>query len=39
MAASTDQTMLMGGLDWWKRDGYATEGERSHVGTEVSCGC
>ncbi len=30
---------LMGGLDWWKRDGYATEGEACQVGTEVNCGC
>ena len=30
---------LLGGLDWWKRDGYATEGEHSQVGTGVSCGC
>jgi rhodanese-related sulfurtransferase len=30
---------LMGGLDWWKRDGYATEGTNSQEGTEVVCGC
>ena len=30
---------LMGGLDWWKRDGYATEGARRHPGTEIVCGC
>ena len=37
---------LMGGLDWWKRDGYATEGEEAEagardvaVGAAVSCGC
>ncbi|WP_419856597.1 rhodanese-like domain-containing protein [Candidatus Palauibacter irciniicola] len=30
---------LMGGLDWWKRDGYATEGEEARVGTEIVCGC
>ena len=30
---------LMGGIDWWKRDGYATEGLNSQEGTEVSCGC
>ena len=30
---------LMGGLDWWKRDGYATEGADARAGTEVSCGC
>ena len=30
---------LMGGLDWWKRDGYATAGEGAQVGTGISCGC
>lgn len=30
---------LMGGLDWWKRDGYATAGETAQVGTAISCGC
>ncbi|MDE2753933.1 MAG: rhodanese-like domain-containing protein [Gemmatimonadota bacterium] len=30
---------LMGGLDWWKRDGYATAGETARVGTEIVCGC
>ncbi len=35
---------LTGGLDWWKRDGYATEGEEAQVGAAkagaaVSCGC
>ena len=30
---------LMGGLDWWKRDGYATAGENPHPGTEIECGC
>jgi len=30
---------LIGGLDWWKRDGYATAGERARPGTEVACGC
>ena len=29
----------MGGLDWWKRDGYATAGETAKVGTEIVCGC
>lgn len=29
---------LIGGLDWWKRDGHKTEG--SAVGTKVAtCGC
>ena len=30
---------LMGGLDWWKRDGYATAGESGRPGTEIRCGC
>ncbi|WP_419949111.1 rhodanese-like domain-containing protein [Candidatus Palauibacter sp.] len=30
---------LMGGLDWWKRDGYATEGAEARAGTEIACGC
>lgn len=30
---------LLGGLDWWKRDGYATEGIQASVGTEISCSC
>ena len=30
---------LIGGMDWWKRDGYATSGSHSQVGTEVVCGC
>ncbi|MDE0358740.1 MAG: rhodanese-like domain-containing protein [Gammaproteobacteria bacterium] len=30
---------LMGGLDWWKRDGYATGGEGAQVGAAISCGC
>ena len=29
----------IGGLDWWKRDGYATEGHQGRDGTPVSCGC
>ena len=30
---------LIGGLDWWKRDGYATEGEEGREGRVVDCGC
>jgi len=30
---------LIGGLDWWKRDGYATEGEGGRPGVEIQCGC
>lgn len=30
---------LIGGLDWWLRDGYETEGEQARPGREISCGC
>ena len=30
---------LMGGLDWWKRDGYPTEGENAEAPSFVTCGC
>lgn len=31
---------LIGGLDWWKRDGHPTEGEsRARVAAEPPCGC
>lgn len=30
---------LIGGLDWWKRDGYQTEGTKSTAGKEIVCGC
>ncbi len=30
---------LLGGLDWWKRDGYATEGTMHQAGTAITCGC
>lgn len=29
---------LMGGLDWWKRDGHPTEGEAA-AGGKPACGC
>ena len=30
----------MGGLDWWKRDGYPTSGEKGSQGnSEILCGC
>src|SRR5262245_16217017 len=29
---------LMGGLDWWKRDGHKTHGSRGSD-TSASCGC
>lgn len=30
---------LIGGLDWWKRDGHATEGSVASTPTDASCGC
>lgn len=31
---------LMGGLDWWKRDGYPTSGKQGSQGnSEILCGC
>ena len=30
---------LLGGLDWWKRDGYETNGTHGVGGTEINCGC
>ncbi|QUS36353.1 rhodanese-like domain-containing protein [Falsirhodobacter algicola] len=30
---------LIGGLDWWIRDGYATEGAAARAGTAAVCGC
>ena len=30
---------LIGGLDWWRRDGYQTEGLKGEQGKEVVCGC
>ena len=30
---------LMGGLDWWKRDGYETHGQQGADGEKVECGC
>jgi rhodanese-related sulfurtransferase len=30
---------LIGGIEWWKRDGYATEGTDGKEGQVVSCGC
>lgn len=28
---------LIGGMDWWKRDGYATAGEYGRAGAEIEC--
>ena len=30
---------LLGGLDWWKRDGYPTEGTGTSEEHVLSCGC
>lgn len=30
---------LLGGLDWWKRDGYRTEGRNACDATNPNCGC
>ncbi|PLX92196.1 MAG: rhodanese [Desulfuromonas sp.] len=30
---------LLGGLDWWKRDGYPTEGTGEDGAEGISCGC
>ena len=30
---------LLGGLDWWRRDGYETHGSNASKGKPVSCGC
>lgn len=30
---------LIGGLEWWKKDGYATEGSKAAIGQEINCAC
>ena len=30
---------LIGGLDWWKRDGYAIHGSEGQGETPIKCGC
>ncbi len=30
---------MIGGLDWWKRDGYATHGLEAAVGSGAGCNC
>ncbi|MDD2799589.1 MAG: rhodanese-like domain-containing protein [Bacteroidales bacterium] len=30
---------LLGGIDWWKRDGYKTEGSDGISETKIECGC
>ena len=30
---------LLGGLDWWRRDGYETHGANATKGKTIICGC
>ena len=30
---------LIGGIEWWKFDGYATEGTSPASGSEIECAC
>jgi rhodanese-related sulfurtransferase len=30
---------LIGGIEWWKLDGYATEGSRKSLGKKLTCAC
>ena len=30
---------LMGGIEWWKFDGYETEGTKASKGLKVECAC
>ena len=30
---------LLGGLDWWIRDGYETKGENAKLSKSIECGC
>ena len=30
---------LLGGLDWWRRDGYETQGVNGKEGIKIACGC
>ena len=30
---------LIGGIEWWKFDGYATEGTAAKAGTDINCAC
>lgn len=30
---------LMGGIEWWKFDGYATEGTSRKTGLQIGCAC
>ena len=30
---------LIGGIEWWKKDGYATEGKNAVSGEKINCDC
>jgi rhodanese-related sulfurtransferase len=30
---------LIGGIEWWKFDGYETDGEQKNLGLQVKCAC
>ena len=30
---------LLGGIDWWMRDGYETHGKNTQIKDKISCGC
>ncbi|WP_216848973.1 rhodanese-like domain-containing protein [Pedobacter sp. L105] len=30
---------LVGGIEWWKFDGYATEGTNQTTGLQIECAC
>jgi rhodanese-related sulfurtransferase len=30
---------LIGGIEWWKLDGYATEGTKKTEGSKIACAC
>lgn len=30
---------LLGGIEWWKFDGYATEGTQASSGAKIECAC
>ena len=34
-----DVRELLGGLDWWKRDGLATHGSEARAKADTTCGC
>lgn len=34
-----DVRELIGGIEWWKFDGYATEGTQKAAGLQIECAC